>query len=422
MIAKIFIGNDNNIGKKAVVWNMVASLLYSFQSALMLLVVTRVAGLVVGGIFSIAYTVSQMFASVGSFSMRDFQVSDVRNKYSYSTYISSRILTLIIMVLGCLSYSLMQGYSGEKLIILMILSFYRAVDGADDVIQGEIQKRGRLDIAAKMLACRIFLSTSVFMVGVLLTKNLLLSVVLFTGTAIILSLLINLSVVSELQIKGTITIKGIGHLLWECLPICAGAFLYNYLVNSPKYAIDSVLTTDMQTIFNIIFMPVFVTTMLGNFVFKPYVVRMGELWNDGELKKYVFLVFKLMAVITVLGVCVVLGGTLLGIPVLGWIYGVELSKYRLVFVALLCFGGVSAINAFLAVALTVMRRQYYIILGYIVALIVDILLMNKLVERYELMGAGLVYGLVMIVTSLVFWFGMLIGLLKKRRKNGNQNI
>ena len=143
MIAKIFIGNDNNIGKKAVVWNMVASLLYSFQSALMLLVVTRVAGLVVGGIFSIAYTVSQMFASVGSFSMRDFQVSDVRNKYSYSTYISSRILTLIIMVLGCLSYSLMQGYSGEKLIILMILSFYRAVDGADDVIQGEIQKRGR---------------------------------------------------------------------------------------------------------------------------------------------------------------------------------------------------------------------------------------------------------------------------------------
>lgn len=57
-----------------------ASLLYSFQSALMLLVVTRVAGLVVGGIFSIAYTVSQMFASVGSFSMRDFQVSDVRNK------------------------------------------------------------------------------------------------------------------------------------------------------------------------------------------------------------------------------------------------------------------------------------------------------------------------------------------------------
>lgn len=415
MIAKIFIGNDNNIGKKAVAWNMVASLLYSFQSAIMLLIVTRVAGLVVGGVFSIAYTVSQMFASVGSFSMRDFQVSDVRDKYSYSTYISSRILTLIIMVLGCLSYSLMQGYSGEKLLILMILSFYRAVDGADDVIQGEVQKRGRLDIAAKMLACRIFLSTSIFMISVLLTKNLLLSVVLFTGTAIILSLLINLSVVSELQIKGTITIKGIGHLLWECLPICAGAFLYNYLVNSPKYAIDSVLTTDMQTIFNIIFMPVFVTTMLGNFVFKPYVVRMGELWNDGELKKYVFLVFKLMAVITALGLCVVLGGTVLGIPVLGWIYGVELSKYRLVFIALLGFGVVSAINAFLSVALTVMRRQYYIILGYIIALIVDILLMNKLVERFELMGAGLVYGLVMIVTGLVFWFGMLIGLLKKRR-------
>lgn len=422
-IAKLLYGNDNNIGKKSILWNMAASMVYSFQSAILLLVVTRVAGLAVGGVFSIAYTVSQMFASIGSFSMRDYQVSDTNYKYSYSTYMTSRIITVTLMWFICLGYSIFCRYSGEKLMILMILSVYRGIDGFEDVIQGEIQRKGRLDISAKMLTLRIICATLVFIGAFIVTKNLLIAVIMFTSSAIFMSITINVAIFRVFDINLRLKLEGVARLLVECLPICVGAFLYNYLVNSPKYAIDKVLTSEMQTIFNIIFMPVFVTNMLGNFVFKPYVLRMGELWNSGDNKKLFKLLCKLFLIIVLIAIFVVLGGSIIGIPVLSLIYGVNLRSYRIVFIFLLIFGGISAVDTFFAMVLTVMRRQIFIIIGYITALVLDIIFMNMIVKRFELLGAGFVYGFAMLVILLVFCCGIVTGFIGKRGKcNGNKNV
>ena len=41
-----------------------------------------------------------------------------------------------------------------------------------------------------------------------------------------------------------------------------GAFLFNYLANAPKYAIDANLSEEYQTIFSILFMPIFVINIL----------------------------------------------------------------------------------------------------------------------------------------------------------------
>lgn len=401
-LVKILAGNDKDIGKKSVIWNVVASLIYSFQSAILLLVVTRVGGLFTAGVFSIAYSVSQMFASVGSYSMRDYQASDASGQYTFSTYKTSRYITIIIMLLTCFVYSVFNGYRGEKLIVLMTLSLYRAVDGYDDVMQGELQKRGRLDIASKMLAIRIFMASLIFCIVFAVTNNLILSSVCLTGSAIVFSAILNFTVFRYYDIKSKLEFKKIFSLLVACLPICAGAFLYNYLVNSPKYAIDAILSEDMQTIFNIIFMPVFVINMFGSFIFKPYIVQMGVLWESGKKKKLVGLLMKQMLMIAAVTVIVVIGGALLGIPVLQLIYGVELKAYRPLFILLLLFGGVSALDSFGSVILTVIRKQYVIIVAYIIALVIDVIFMNTIVRHYAIWGAGLVYGLAMTTILIVY--------------------
>ncbi len=401
-LVKLLAGNDKDIGKKSVIWNVVASLIYSFQSAILLLVVTRVGGLFTAGVFSIAYSVSQMFASVGSYSMRDYQASDASGQYSFSTYKTSRYVTIAIMLVTCLVYSLFNGYRGEKLIVLMTLSLYRAVDGYDDVMQGELQKRGRLDIASKMLAIRIFMASLIFSIVFIITRNLIVSSVCLTVSAIAFSAILNYTVFRYYDIRSTLEFKKILSLLAACLPICAGAFLYNYLVNSPKYAIDAILSEDMQTIFNIIFMPVFAINMFGSFIFKPYIVQMGVLWESGKKKKLVGLLMKQMLMIAAVTVIVVIGGALLGIPVLQLIYGVELNAYRPLFILLLLFGGVSALDSFGSVILTVIRRQHVIIIAYIIALIIDVIFMNMIVRHYAIWGAGLVYGLAMTTILVVY--------------------
>lgn len=398
-------GHNKNIERNCMIWNMISSLFYSFQSALLLLIVTRIAGLVAAGVFSITYSVSQMFASIGSFSMREYQVSDTSNVYSFSSYVTSRCLTILLMFLCCIGYSMLQGYMGEKLLVIVILSIYRAVDGFDDVFHGELQKQGRLDIAGRILAMRIASASILFCLAYYVTQNLLLSASILTVSSIFISGLLNLIVANRINIRATLTMRSVIQLLFACIPICAGAFLYNYLVNSPKYAIDAVLSAEEQGIFNILYMPLFVISMLSTFVFKPYVFRMGQLWTSNERKGFLRLCLILSGIILTLTICIILGGALLGIPVLNLVFHVYLNDHKDLFLLLLAFGGLSALNNFGTVVLTVMRKQIYILPAYCIALVIDLIFMNRIVQQNGIMGAGLVYGLVM---GVIFVFYLIV--------------
>ena len=86
MIKKLLVGNGNNVMTKSAIWNIVSSMEYSLQSAVLLLVVTRAGGLFDAGVFTIAYTFTQMMATIGSYGMRSFQVSDIKVEYKFGTY------------------------------------------------------------------------------------------------------------------------------------------------------------------------------------------------------------------------------------------------------------------------------------------------------------------------------------------------
>lgn len=416
VIEKILFGAGEK-GKSAdFFWNMCASIVYSFQSAILLFVVTRISGLFVAGIFSISYIVSQTFAVVGSYSMRNYQVSDMKNKYSYGTYIYSRIISTIVMFVTCMVYSLLEGYTGEKLVLIAILCVYRAVDGYEDVYHGEMQKRNRLDVASRIVTYRIVISSAIFAIGVLCTNNIIFSTALLTISAVLLSWGMNAVAISVMDMQQKPQKNQVWKLLFEVAPICIGAFLYSYLVNSPKYAIENILSDDMQTIFNIIFMPVFVINMLSSFVFKPYVARMGIYWNDRNQKEFIKLLLLQVGCVLGITAIVMLAGFILGIPILEFIYGVDLKQYKLLFMMLLAFGGITALDAFALIVLTVMRLQNVVLVSYIVSLIVDVIFMNSLVIKYHMMGAGLVYGMSMVVILLVSLVGIGMGLVQMKKE------
>lgn len=416
VIEKILFGAGAK-GKSAdFFWNMCASIVYSFQSAILLFVVTRISGLFVAGIFSISYIVSQTFAVVGSYSMRNYQVSDMKNKYSYGTYIYSRIISTIVMFVTCMVYSLLEGYTGEKLVLIAILCVYRAVDGYEDVYHGEMQKRNRLDVASRIVTYRIVISSAIFAIGVLCTNNIIFSTALLTISAVLLSWGMNAVAISVMDMQQKPQKNQVWKLLFEVAPICIGAFLYSYLVNSPKYAIENILSDDMQTIFNIIFMPVFVINMLSSFVFKPYVARMGIYWNEKKQKEFIKLLLLQVGCVLGITAIVMLAGFILGIPVLEFIYGVDLKQYKLLFMMLLAFGGITALDAFALIVLTVMRLQNVVLVSYIVSLIVDVIFMNSLVIKYHMMGAGLVYGMSMVVILLVSLVGIGMGLVQMKKE------
>ena len=416
IIQRILFNNDRNIVKRTYIWNLIANLLYSLQSAVLLLIVTRYGGTLEGGIFSIIYTTTHMFASIGNYNMRNFQVSDATNEYDFRDYWTSRVVSCIVMCVAGLAYGIIRFDEPKTVIVVLFFVGYRLTEAIEDVIHGCVQKDGRLDAVSLARSSRILIASVVFSIVYVVSSDLFLASGLLFGISLGLLVIFTIALNKRYrQLSYGLYFKRIIKLLWSCLPLCISAFLQSYIVNSPKYAIDAVLSSEMQTVFNILFMPLFAINVLSIFLFNPLVADMGLWWTEGNYGKLVKCIIK--QILIVLGLTIVLAvcGYLIGCEVLGWVYGVELIEYKKLFMTLMLFGGISAIVTFMSVIVTIVRKQGFIIVAYGIASIVSLVVSNKIVSSYGLKGAGILYGMLMGIVMVVLTIVIVSVFLKKRR-------
>lgn len=413
---------DYHREKNNIVWNILASSIYSAQSPVLLLIITRVMGLYEAGIFSVTYTLAHMFTNVGLYNMRSYQVSDTMEEYSFSDYYSSRIITVLLMIVSGVVTSIFWGYDSYKIKLALLWLIYRSIESIEDVYHGEVQKRGRLDIVSKIVFVRTAISTFLFCIILCIYKNLVWSTFILLISSVIIYTISNNYLKRNYDLKVVKQYIKIRRLLCTCFPVFISSFLYSYFVNAPKYAIDYYLTPESQSIFTIIFLPNMIINMLAIFIFKPMIVKMSEMWNQDLIEKFSVLILKQTMFLFVGTGGIALAGTWIGLPLLEIVYGVYLKNYTSIFLLLLLFGGISALNNYYTIVITVMRKQRYLLFAYGIGITVCLIITNYAVRRYKITGAAWSYGIVMLSMCMVLSIVVKIGIKEKRyiSKDGNK--
>ena len=77
-----------------IIWNTVGSIIYMVTQWLITILVVRIAGVDTAGNLTLAISVNNIFYSIAMFGIRNYQVSDVKEKYSNNIYIYSRMLKI----------------------------------------------------------------------------------------------------------------------------------------------------------------------------------------------------------------------------------------------------------------------------------------------------------------------------------------
>lgn len=406
------------------IWNMIGSMLMAFQSVIMLMILSRVLGLYEAGVFTIAYANANLFLTIGKYGMRNFQVSDVTEQFTFREYCLSRLFTVSAMLIISAIYTLYvgsnNGYTMEKSMTILWMCLFKAVDVLEDVFHGMYQQKGRLDIAGKAMTLRLGITLIFFAIGLLLIKNLLKVLIVATLVTFILFILFTKWTFGPFKIETTKKRDSkvfVWNLLKICFPLFLGSFLSFYIGNAPKYAIDRVLNDELQACYGFIAMPVFVIGLLNNFIFNPMIYKMSVMWNKGkrkEFRKEILIQVLFIAGITL--VCIV-GAYLLGIPVLSFLYNTNLSAYRNELLILLLGGGFLALSGLLATIITIIRFQDSLLIGYIFVGILAYMLSEGFVEHYAIMGAAGLYLMLMIGLCIVFIILLIYGLHRKGRQD-----
>ena len=80
-------------------WNTAWSFMVAGATVIMLIIVTRAAGVAAAGVFSIALAIGQQFQTLGMYEVRTYQVTDVQGRFTFGTYLAVRILTVLLITI-----------------------------------------------------------------------------------------------------------------------------------------------------------------------------------------------------------------------------------------------------------------------------------------------------------------------------------
>jgi len=406
--------NDRSQLSRDYFWNTAASLMGSLSLVIMLMVVTRTAGIQATGIYSLAIAVGQQFQTLGMYEVRTYHVTDVGHRFSFGTYLATRLVTVTLMVLGIVGYAMVSGDTAFLVVLIALVASLRLFDAFEDVFYSEFQRAGRLDIGGRASFLRTVATTAVFSAALIIFRNLLVS----TITTLLVSLMVMTAAFlpparALFSLRPQWDVRRIKRLLAECLPLFLASFIAMYLVNVPRYAIDHFLDSAAQGYFAIIYMPAVAINLLSLLVFRPLLTRMARRWVEGDWAGFTAVIKRGLLSTLAASIVVTVVTYAVGVPILGLIFGQDVSGLRLELMVLVAGGAMNSAGVILYYALTTMRRQKLVFVGYVVAAGAITVLCLVLVPAHGLLGASVAYTGAMTVLAASFAAG-----LRKDRRGG----
>lgn len=406
------------------IFNMIALFINASESVVILSVASRTVGNYDAGILTIAFTIANLMMMVGKFGIRNYQVTDIKNKYSFISYKKARYLTLVIMVLATFSYitkGILWGqYSFRKSLIIIGVTLLYVAETLEDVYWGEYQRQGRLDVGAKIFSARWLLTIINCCIWLVLTHNTILAVyssVIVDWGAMVILLIISSRKLLNKKIENTCRDNlGFGALLKECLPLAINSVLYYYIVNASKYAIDGVLPDDIQAFYGYVSMPIFVIGLLNSILYQPILLHIAQEWENCNLKALCNRIKKQSLIACGLTIVCIIGAWLIGIPVLSWLYGTDLQNYKAELIILLLGGGWLALANFFSTVLTTMRKLKLPLITYTIVAILSLIFTKIAVKQYGTVGAATVNMIWTLLLATVFGMEVFIQIKKVRKR------
>lgn len=415
---------NNPTIKSKYIWNAMGSCCNAASTILLLLITTRILGSFFGGILTIALALAQQMLTVSNFETGTYYVTDGKNKVPLGIHLSAKLILVSVSLIAAVVISLIK-YDFYKSLCVIIVCIYKILEGASALFFSVLQKNDRLDIAGKSLSFRTLSIIAVTFITQFVCKSIgmksdvifLISVICMAVTSLAFICLYELHFVKKYtKLSFSFKIKDIMSLLFDCAPMFLGTFILTYICNQPKYVIDRLFSEEIQNSFGIIFIPAAVICLLGFFVYKPLLVPMTENYANGKTGVFAKTIIRIAIIILGITVFCVGCAYLFGIPVLNFVYNVELSEYKTAFCIGILGGGMYAISMLLYNIISIMRKQKIMLIAYVVSFIISIAITEPMTVAYNVNGATLSYLIVNFILAVLLT-AIVVIFLKKTKSN-----
>lgn len=392
--------------KRDFMWNSIGAGSWGMVFPILTMVATQLVGVEQAGMFSMAFVVGTLLMFMGNFGVRPYQVSDVEEAHSFNDYQINRVLTCVLMVLVGIGYCVLRGYDSTMYMISIGVFLYKMVDALADVYEGRLQQVDKLYLAGISQTLRSVGALVGFSIALLLSHNIVVaSFAMFIVAAVTFVVVTYPLALFETPRSRGASFASIKDLFKYTFPLFIALFLFNLIDTMPKFAMEGMLSYDNQLYFNALYFPAQAILIGSQLVYKPLLLRMAEVWQDNSRRRQFDLIMVgILAIIVVITLVVFGFMAWVGVPIMGFLYGIDFEPMRGLMYIMLVAGGVTAAIDFMYQVITVMRRQKDVTTLYLVTFGFSLFVPVLLVMFTGLPGAVLSYLIIMVLLFvLLVW-------------------
>ena len=403
---------------KNIIYNSIGSFMYLFCQWLMTFIVVWVSSYNTAGILSISMSIATTYIIIATFNMRNYQSSDINNKYSEKTYLITRLITTISAILITFIYSLIKGFTLFQILCINVFMLYKVTEAIVDVLHGSLQKKWRFDIIGKSFFIRGTILILTFSIGLLLTNNLLFALVLVTISTYIFIFFYDIKHYKMLiNNYGNYKKRYTFQLLMQCVPMVIYGLIFSYISLYPKIVVENILGTEQLGYYASVATPALIIQVAATFIFNPLISLFAEYYQNSEYKKFKITTIRILFIIIILGLLGLLVSNYLGYWGLTLLFGKSIAPFVYLFNGVIVISTLTAIIWFLGMLLVVKRNYKTLIIGAVLPLILTLCITKTVIKSNGLIGINIILIIVYILQSILY----LINILTTNKTINNNN-
>ncbi len=313
---------------KNAAYNTIGSLVYCFCQWAMTMVATRISNYENVGILQLSISVTNIFYAIALYSVRTYQISDVKDEFSSGEYIAVRFITSIVSILLCLGYSIAYGYDFKTVLCIAAYMLFKLNEALSDIYHGIQQKNYRMDKICVSYIVRGVVSLLVFGACLYILDDILVSIVIMAAVSLIIVFIYDVKCAAMFDsVKPVFNKQKILKLLITCMPAVISSAGFTAITTIPRQYLEGMFSKTLLGYYANVATPVVVVQLLVVSIFNPLITDLAVHYNNGNFRKFLQIIGKTAIFIFAFAAAAFVGAYLLGEWALVIIYGKDIAEY-----------------------------------------------------------------------------------------------
>jgi O-antigen/teichoic acid export membrane protein len=386
-------------------WTFAGNIANTLSQFGMLLALARLGSPEMTGQYGLALAITAPIFLFGGMSLRNVQVTDVHSDYSFVDYASIRALGMLVAVVATVVVSDVAAYPPTTTAVVVLIGISKAIEGMSDAIYGVFHKHEQMDIIAKSMMVRAFLSVVVFAAVLRFTGELVPSVLAMTIVWLIH--LVVFDGFNLLQMKGravdlsqtwkgaVTTVRSLPSrrlVLWSLLvlslPVGLSSFLISLSASFPRFILENSAGASELGIYTVLAYPLAAGNIVISALSQSSLPRLARHYSNRDTNGFDELLLRLLLLASGSAILSLIMAAWFGDEIISSVFGEQYAGQERVFLILVLGMGIGFLNWFINSSLHAMRAFRELLLIQLLVVVLVIGASMIVIPVYGLEGAA----------------------------------